>query len=134
MLLADTISSTHSTWRVGFILRITRLKSQRELPILQQIGGLRDRCPPAGHLLDDVADVDAQRLGQALHRDAALDGAADHEVLLDRGQAIDPAVVGVALVVGGDEALRFLMAESPSAIRRTCPSSSSVLAGPWRHR
>ena len=62
-------------------------------------------------LLGDVADVHAQGFGQALGRDAALDSPADHEVLLDRGQPVDAVVVGVALVIGGDQARRGLVAQ-----------------------
>ena len=63
------------------------------------------------HLLRDVAYIKAQCLSQALGRYAALNGTTDHVVLLNRRESIDPAVVGVSLIVLGFQTWGFSDAE-----------------------
>jgi hypothetical protein len=69
-----------------------------------KLGGFRADPVEQVQLLDDVADVHVQGLGEPFWSDATLDGAADHQVFLDAGKSIDPVVVGVALVIRGHEA------------------------------
>ena len=56
----------------------------------------------------DVAQVHVQALGQLFRGNAPVDCPLDHHVLLHSGQAVDPVVVGVGFVVGGNQALGFL--------------------------
>jgi hypothetical protein len=51
-----------------------------------------------------MGNVYAECLGETLRRDAALNRAPDHEMLLNGRQPIDPAIVGISLVVLGHQA------------------------------
>ena len=59
MLLAETINSMHSTWRVGFIFRITRLISAENCLSFSRSAASGHIRPGASTFFDDVADVDA---------------------------------------------------------------------------
>src|SRR5690606_29872213 len=61
----------------------------------------------------DRGDLEPQRLGYLILRRATLDRAADHPVLLYCREAIDPLVVGVALVIRGDDALHLSRSQVP---------------------
>src|SRR6218665_3393432 len=104
MLLALTISSTHSTCRVGFILRRTaprlaeKVWSRRSSAASGQIPSSR-----FSFLMMWLMST-ARALGEPFWSNATFDGAADHQVFLDAGKSIDSVVVGVALVIRGHEA------------------------------
>jgi hypothetical protein len=73
-------------------------------PILQHLDHFRrDALEQAAPALDRL-DVDIEGAGKFVLRDAPLERAHDHVMLLDGGQAVDALVVGEGLVVGGDEA------------------------------
>ena len=59
---------------------------------------------------------------------AALDGVPQHLVLLDRGDAVDPVVVGVTLVVRGDQAERIGVADLSQCQKAHVPIEQDVLA------
>nr|WP_245183448.1 hypothetical protein [Haematospirillum jordaniae] len=59
----------------------------------------------------DGTQVHAKGPGQTLLTDAAIDCAADHVVFLDGGEAVDAVVVGVGLVVLGQQARSLMHAE-----------------------
>ena len=65
-------------------------------------------------------DVEVEGLGEFVLRDAAFDCSHDHEVLLNRGEPIDPLVVRVGLVVGRDEALDLGCRDVDRAPRAAC--------------
>ena len=61
----------------------------------------------------DGPNVQIQRLGQAVLRYAAVDGADDHQVLLNGGEPVDALVVREGLVILRDETPDFGDAACP---------------------
>jgi len=95
----------------GFHLAQHRAEVGGKMLIFEHLDGLRADAFEQAHLLVDLADVHVQCLGQPVGRDAALDRTPEHLVLLNGRDAVDPVVVGVAFVVGGDQARRIRVAE-----------------------
>jgi hypothetical protein len=63
------------------------------------------------HPFVDGADVEVEGAGQAFLANAAVDGPAQHVVLLNRREAVDAIVVGVGFVVLGQQAGGFGFAQ-----------------------
>ncbi len=82
-----------------------------ELLVLQQGDGRGADAFEQINAPVDRAEVDVERPGQAVLAHAPVDGAADHVVLLDGGEAVDPVVVGVGLVILGKQARGFVQAQ-----------------------
>jgi len=77
---------------------------RRELFVLQPGDGIRANTLKQVDAPVDGAQVHTKGAGQALFADAPVNGAADHVVLLNGREPVDPMVVGVGFIVLGDQA------------------------------
>jgi hypothetical protein len=79
--------------------------------VLEHLGDFGTHAVEQRALGLDPFDINIEGPGEFFFEDPALDRLDDHVVLLDRGQPIDPLVVGEGLVVIGNQARRLARAE-----------------------
>jgi hypothetical protein len=89
--------SFHLSYRLHFPQDTEDFES--DLPVAKQLNSFRANSVEQVAFLADISYIYAERIGQALLTNAALQGFQDHVVLHDRGRMVEPLIVGISLVV-----------------------------------